>query len=1347
MAVDNRGLSDAKRALLAQRLRGNGTGGERAVERRHLSGPAPLSVTQEELWYFSQLAPGSPVYNDLGVIRKAGPFALDAFRRAFKEIIRRHEIWRTTFELAGGEPVQVVHEVADVELRLLDLSTMPRADADQEAARLAAESARRPYQLDRLPLLRPLLVRFAEDDHRLYLANHLLVADGVSMYRIVLPELIVLYDAFASGREPALPEPPLQYTDYAAWSQQWTQTEEYARRMRYWRKRLQTAPLLQLPLDRPRPPRLSFRGAMERLQLSPELAGRLRALSSQENATLFQVLAAAFAVLLHRYAGGQEDIVFAVASDLRPRPELESVVGYCVAPLVLRVDVSGEQPFLNLLRQVRADLLDGLGHQVPFGRLVRELRPDRDAAINPVFQAMLSLEPPVGTTDQSWSLHQMDPELGNVVGCAKVDLELEFDESPEGHVDGRLIFNTDVFDVTTARRMIGHWHTLLEGIVSDPSRRVSELPLQTEGESRQLAVWNATHADYPRDVCLHHLVTAQAQRTPDAVALVFKSDQLTYGELERRANQVARRLQAAKSRGSVVAICVERSLDMVVGMLGILKSGAAYLPLDHHYPSERLAFVLEDSGAAVLLTHSSLRTAMPGHRAEVVCLDDPLLADGPDHAPESEATAGDLAYLLYTSGSTGKPKGVCVPHRAVVNLLTSMARQPGMTRSDTMLAVTTYAFDIAVVELWLPLVTGARVVIAPGEVASDGRRLARLITEVRPTVMQATPSGWQTLIDAGWEGRPNLVALCGGEALPPQLAASLLKHTAALWNMYGPTETTVWSTMDRVVRGSVLTIGRPIDNTTVHVLDHSRQPVPIGVPGELWIGGDGVACGYHNRPEQTAERFQPAPLAPGSRLYRTGDQVRLLGDGRIQYIGRLDHQVKVRGFRIELGEIETTLLADPRIASALVVARDDTPGDRRLVAYLVCAAGEMIPTGELQARLRQTLPDYMVPSAFVAVDHFPLTPNGKVDRCALPQPDWRPASTFVSPRSATEAEVASVWARTLRVDKVGVDDNFFELGGHSLLAVRLLVNVQREMGVAIPLAAFFDGRAMVAGMAAVIDATRRAGGNDASVEPALSTGSVPVRLGETAPVLFFVHADESSMLTLRHFLAPLGPDTGVLGLLPERVGHRFDRSRTVEDLAETMLRTVRETQPRGPYYVAGYSFGGLLAYELASRLRAADEEVAWLGMLDCQSPALGRESVRRALSMRERVARQRQRGLGGSMRKTAEVVHRELRAALVRLHLRPSRPSDDFDWRGAFHLATRYRCPGNDAPMDLFRTKAAVDLSGSGSLGWEDVHHGALRTHTVPGEHLTMVTEPHVSTLAEMVSSSLRDAVRATQAS
>ena len=958
---------------------------------------------------------------------------------------------------------------------------------------MAAELARQPYQLDKGPLLRPLLVRFAEDEHRLYLALHHLIFDGVSLNRVVVPELVALYDAFAAGEQPALPEPAIQYADYALWSQEWAKTEGFARRIEYWRRHLEGAPELQLPLDHPRPRQQRFRGAMERVRLSEDLVRRLRSLSASEGATLFQVLASAFAVLMHRYAAGQDDVVFGTVSDLRQRPELEAMVGYCLTPVVVRADLGGDPSFRQLLGRVRTELLDDLAQQVPFGRLVGDLQPARDASINPFFQAMLVLEPPLSSTDSSWSLHLMEAELGNAVGNAECDLILELDARPEGQIDGRLIYNSDLFDPQTAQRVTGHWLMLLEGIPEAPERRVSELEMLTAEEiNQQVVEWNATEVPYPRDASVHELVARQVERSPEAVAVVFEDDRLTYRELDQKANRLAHRLRAAGAdTGKVVGICVERSLDMLVGLLGILKAGAAYVPLDPHHPPDRLAFVLEDSGASVLLTQRPLLPSLPHHRSEVICLDESF-ADQPGTAPAAPVSADDLAYVLYTSGSTGRPKGVCVHHRAVVNFLTSMARLPGMSTADTVVAITTYAFDIAAVELWLPLITGAHTVIAPQEVASDGRRLADLIARSSATVMQATPATWQMLIDSGWSGRPGLVALCGGEALPPRLADALLDRTAALWNMFGPTETTVWSTIALVRRGDGITIGRPIANTTVHIVDRRLHPVPVGVSGELLIGGDGVARGYLNRPELTAERFVADPFSadPGARLYRTGDLARHRADGSIEYLGRLDHQVKIRGHRVECGEVEAVLGDHPAVAGAVVVAREDEDGrGQRLVAYIVPDGGDAPGLGELRAHLGGRLPDYMVPSAFVMLEAFPLTPNGKVDRRALPAPEagrLGAEAAYVAPRTEAEATLAAIWEQLLAVERVGMDDNFFELGGDSIHAIRVIARAN-QAGLPLSPAQLFEHQT-VAGLAAAAEAPPEEPADEGAVDGSVAGG-------------------------------------------------------------------------------------------------------------------------------------------------------------------------------------------------------------------------------------------------------------------
>lgn len=1336
--VDGGVLSAAKRALLEQRLRGPAatSAWNSPVTRLVGHGPAPLSPEQEQIWYPSQLA----VYNEVVTVRKDGPFDADAFRRAFNEVVRRHEVWRSTFPIVDGEPVQIVHAAPVYKLPLVDLSDMPREEAETDAARRAAEASRRPYALDRGPLLRAFLVRFGADHHRLYLALPHLIFDGVTLYRVVLPELIALYDAFAAGRPSPLPDPTVQFGDYAEWKRKWVESPEFSRRLDHWRDRFHDASVLRLPLDHPRAARQRFRGGMEEIVIEEALATQLRTLSRQTGATLFQVLAAAFAVLLHRYSG-QDDIVFATMADQRQRAELESMVGYCLTPVVLRADLKGDPTFKELLGHLRAEVLEALDNQVPFERLLRALHIPRDPAVSAIYQAMIVIEPPMVAPDPSWSLHQMDVEIGNLVGHAKLDLHIELDQRPDGHISGRLIYNSDLFERETARRIAGHWHRLLEAIAVDPSRRISDLPLLTEGERRQLIDWNATDTEYPRRTSVHEIVSAQARRTPEAVAVITDNDHLTFGQIDRRANALAHRLRAAGARpGSVVGICVERSSDMVIGLLAILKSGAAYLPLDPSHPTARLTYMLEDSGAEVLLIQPHLLASRAGNRARVVSLDG-TEAEEQAEPPEATVSGDDIAYVMYTSGSTGKPKGVQVRHQGVVNLLTAMAREPGMGPTDTILAITTFSFDISVLELLLPLMTGARTVIAASEVAAEGRRLGRLVTESGATFMQATPTTWQMLRDTGWSGNPDLRVVTGGETLTPPLAEWLTDRTARVWNAYGPTETTVWSTLARIKPGGQVTVGRPIANTAVHILDRQQQPVPVGVTGQIFIGGDGVARGYLNRAELTAERFVPDPFTPGACMYATGDLGRRLADGRIEHLGRLDDQVKVRGYRIEPGEIEAALGSHPQVGAAAVVVREYAAGDARLIAYVVPKGTAPSPS-ELRTALRSALPDHMVPSAFVVLDALPLTSNGKIDRGALPAP--QPGSGVGeaetrAPRTALERRVATIWARTMGVAQVGVDDDFFESGGHSLLAVRLLSEVQRHLGVDIPLAAFFKGGVTVADLAGIIEASQTPVAGGGAV-------TVPIQSHGSGPILFFVHVDESSMLTLRHFAGPLGPEQRVLGLLPERVGRRFDRTRSLEELAEPMLATIRKAQPHGPYLIAGYSLGGLFAYELAGKLLAAGEAVAWLGLLDAGSPAASARYSRHRLSLTQRLARQRLRGPGGALRKTDEVMRRELRALMVRLRGPQTMLADDFDWRGANRLAISYACKGNDAPMDVFVTDDRVTGSGSRSLGWDELHRGPLRVHRLDGDHRTIVTEPQVRTLAELVTSSLRDAQRAAEA-
>jgi amino acid adenylation domain-containing protein len=1331
-------LSEAKRAILQQRLRGQAPVKDIGIklERRGRERPAPLSVAQEQLWYFSQLVPGNPVYNEAVTIRKDGPFDVDAFRSAFREIVRRHEIWRSTFEVVDDEPLQVVHQSPALALPLVDLGWMARADAEREAGRMAAAEARKPYALSRGPLIRPLLVRISGDHHRLYLALHHIVFDGVSLYRVVLPELIALYRDFAAGCAPSLPEPETQYGDYAVWTRESVDTVDFTRRINYWRQHLASAVPLQLPYDHPRPAQPRFHGSMLPVRIPNNLAVGLRALSRQAGSTLFQTLAAAFAVLMQRYSG-QDDVVFGSLSDLRVRTELESMVGYCLTPLVLRVDISDDPPFFELLKRVRADLLSALEHLVPFDRLVRELNPRRDPRANPLFQAAVVLEPPSGTSDPSWSLHQMEADIGDAVGHAKFDLHLELDERPEGHIDGRLIFDSDLFERDTIRRMAAHLNTLLEGVVVNAEQRVSALPLLRETElQQQLIEWNATGRVYPRDALVHELIARQAASAPSAVAVVCGGDRLTYAELDGRANQIAQRLRAAGAgAGTMVGICVERSPEMVAGLLAILKSGAGYVPLDPDDPPDRLAFMVKDAAATVLLTQRNLRSRLARLDVVTVCMDSisPATSHLASVIPTSTTCSDDFAYTLYTSGSTGKPKGVRVRHRSVVNLMTSLATWPGLVPGDVALAVATYTFDMSVADMFAPLGAGARVVLASRDEAKDPRLLRELIDGSRATLMYATPTTWQMLLDAGWAGSPRLVAICGGESLPETLANALLDRCAAVWNAYGPTEATVWTTFSHLRRGAPIDIGRPIANARVYIQDRWGHPVPVGVAGEIVIGGAGVAAGYVHH-QETVQHFIPDPFDPGSTLYRTGDKGKFGVDGSLQHLGRLDRQLKIRGSRVEPGEIESALLAHPRVVSAVVVPRDGDRGDRRLVAYVV--PNGVAPTAaELRALLGASLPTHMVPETYVTLAALPVNASGKVDRAALPPPGevTHAGAHSVAPRTALEEQVAGLWCRALGMKRIGVLDDFFDLGGYSLLAIRLLIDVERELNVDLPLTAVFNEGATVAGMASLIETAKR--------QTVASRLIVPIQPGGSAPALFFLHPNESSLLIMRHFTSALGPDQPVFGLMPEGKGLHFQRSRGFGDLASQMLDSVRGVQPHGPYYLAGFCLGGHLAYEIAGRLQSAGERVPYLAVLDAGTPSAVASYLHWVLSTRgrvTRVTRELRRGPKNTLRKTQEHARRGLEVLRAGARLRHVPPPNIFDWIGALQVASGWSCQPHSLPMELFVSKEMAESTGSPSLGWESFHQGPMTVHSVPGEHLSMVTEPHVRAVAENLASALR---------
>jgi len=906
----------------------------------------------------------------------------------------------TVARLGGDEFIVLIEELSD----------QPGIAASQAegVARKIMAALNRPYRL-------------TDNEHLLLLGRHHIVYDGWCR-GIIARELSVFYEAFASGRQVSLPDLPIQYADFAHWQRQWSQGEVLEAHLAYWRKQLEDLPTLQLPTDRPRPPVQTSHGARQYFVLSETLSEGLKNLSNGCGVTLFMTLLGAYQTLLHRYTG-KDDIVIGTPIAGRNRSELENLIGLFLNVLVLRTDFSGDPTFRALLDRVREVCLEAYAHQdVPFEKLVEELHPERNLSHNPLFQVTFSLQNTPRFPLELAGLTANDLEVD--AGIARFDLEL-FVEEGESGLRGYVNYNTDLFSAATIDRMLGHLQELLEGVVENPGRRLWDLPMLTEPERQQLLVkWNDTQRDHPRDKCIHELFEEQVDRSPDAVAVVFQDKHLTYRELNRRANQLAHHFRKlGVGPEAPVGLCMERSLEMVIGLLGILKAGGAYVPIDPAYPAQRLAFMLEDSRTQVLLTQKHLLERFSEQGTKAVCVDADWRTIGQESKenPDSGVTADNLAYVIYTSGSTGRPKGVQVPHRAVVNLL-----------------------------------------MISRKVTTDPVQLLAKLSSQSVTVMQATPATWQMLLGAGWEGSRELKILCGGEVLSQELAAQLLSRSSSLWNLYGPTETTIWSAIHRVELGDTrIPIGRPIANTQIYILDSRLQPVPIGVPGELHIGGICLARGYVGHPDLTAEKFIPDPFGveAGALLYKTGDLARYLPDGDIEFLGRIDDQVKIRGFRIELGEIESVLAQNPALRQVVVVVHQDSPGEKRLVAYVVPHAEQTLTTTDLLSLLKSKLPEYMLPSTFVFLDALPLTPNGKVDRRALPEPGAERAElkeAYVAPRTAVQKKLADIWTEVLKLERLGIHDNFFDIGGHSLKATQVMSRVRAVFEMDVPLRTLFE---------------------------------------------------------------------------------------------------------------------------------------------------------------------------------------------------------------------------------------------------------------------------------------------------
>jgi amino acid adenylation domain-containing protein len=1313
----------------------------------------PLSYFQEQLWFLAQLNPNVPVYNESASIHINSTLNVSALENSLNEILKRHEALRTNFVSVSGQPVQMIMRPPTFKLPVVDIRNLPLEQRQVKARQLATEEAKRIFDLTQDILWRAILVRLSEGQYRLFLTLHHIIIDGVSL-AIFLTELAVLYKAFFTGQPSPLPELPIQYADFASWQRQHLSAEIVDSQLSYWKTRLgDSLPVLQLPTDHPRPVTPTFRGAKQYLVLSKNLTEELKTLSQQQGVTLFMTLLAAFKTLLYRYTG-QDDIVVGTVAAVRNRPELEPLMGYLLNTLVLRTSVSGRPTFQQFLARVRDVTLGAMAHKdLPFEKLVEAVLSSRDIGQNPLFQVAFSLDPSMPEIELGWTLTQSDIDNGT----AKFELYLGLEEKPEGLI-GRIEYRTDLFDAPTIERMIGHFQTLLEGIVANPLERISELPLLTETERHQLLVdWNDTQTDYPKDKCLHQLFEEQVEQTPNHVAVVFEDQQLTYRELNRKANQLAHYLQTLGVKPEVlVGIGVERSIAMVIGLLGILKAGGAYLPLDPAYPKARLAFMLEEAQVPVLLTQSSLKQKLPETKAQIVCLDveAKTLSQFAQENVVSGVAPENLAYVIYTSGSTGNPKGVAIEHRNVVALLKWSKTIFTLEPVSGTLVSTSLNFDVSVFELFVPLSRGGKLILVENILS-----LSRLSETAGVIMVNTVPSAMKELLKI--KGIPASVRVINlaGEPFSTQLVQELyqLSSLQQVFNIYGPTEYTVYATFTGLSQSAEkkLTIGRPISNAQTYILAHNLQPVPIGVPGELHLGGAGLARGYLNRPDLTAEKFLNNPFSeePGSRLYKTGDLARYLSDGNIEYLGRIDNQVKIRGFRIELGEIETRLAQHAEVQEVAVIAREEPLGDKRLVAYFVPNPPTQGPTASsLRHFLKNKLPDYMIPSAFVMLEAMPLTQNGKRDRRALSQREvdsyQLSDKTFVAPRDALELQLAQIWEAVLDVYPVGVQDNFFELGGHSLLAVRLMAEIQQQFAKTLSLATLFQG-ATLEQLAKIIrqqTTDSQAWSPLVAIQPHGSKRPFFCMPGSGGNVIYFYHL-------ARH----LGTERPFYALQARGLDGESAPLSCVEDIAAYYLEAIRTVQPQGPYLLGGHSFGALVAFEMAQQLQQQGQTVALLAILDL--PALRPERSPIELDWNEAkwmaTIASILESLSGKTLGLCEADFQALDtdAQLERLSVRlekvkllPVEAGINYVRRivqviKADEIAFLRYVPPADYPnrITLFKTGDVyqddlgilAEIPDDPAWGWGRLSTEPVEVFRVPGNHTTMLTEPHVPVLAE----------------
>lgn len=1302
--------------------------------------PLPLSFAQEQLWLIEQLEPGTSLYNVSRAFRLTGPLAEEALHDALDTIVTRHEVIRTTYDAPEGSPVQLIHPPCPVDWAKIDLSSLAEEQRDNGARHRAIEEAHRPFDLSSDVMLRARLFRLATNDHVLALVMHHIATDGWSI-DLLLHDLSVLYNAKVNEERPELPELPIQYADYALWQREHLQGSAIERDLEYWKRQLDGVAHLSLPTDRTRSTESDYKGDSVSASLPTSVADQLKRLGHEENATLFMALLAVLMIFLRRYSE-QDDICVGAPIAGRTRLDQENLIGFFVNMLVLRQDLSGDPTFRNLLRSVRDTCLDAYEHQeLPFERIVSELQPSRVRNQTPLFQVTLAVQHGDPHSPQFAGLTSERVPIS--VEMSKFDLSISARESTKG-LAVSMAYATALFDRSTAEQMLQHLCHLGEAIAEQPDASIDSIPLFVDHETQErMTALNRTDRPYPRESTIQQEFENQVEQSPDAIAVVFENRRMTFRELDQQSNQLAQLLHREGVQAeSLVGVHMERSPEMIVSFLAILKAGAAYVPLDPHQPADRLRQMIEESQPKCVLSRSGIFSAFPSETVPILVLDELQASNAQERdaePPHVDVAANGLAYVMFTSGSTGRPKGVEVTHRGVLRLVKNID-YVNLTDRTHILQLASPAFDASTFEIWGALLNGGQCVLSPEQIPSASE-LGRLLREFRIDTLWLTATWFNAIVDED----PTVLStvrqlLIGGEALSvPHVVKALriLKDTSLL-NGYGPTEGTTFTCCYRIPADfdpgvSSVPIGRPIANTSVHILDSHARPTPAGVPGELCIGGDGLARGYLGDPDLTAERFIPNPFTDrsGDRLYRTGDRVRLLPSDDIEYLGRLDRQLKIRGFCIEPGEVEHVLKQHPDVRDVRVVLHESQPGSSALAAYVIPTREVPIAVDSLKAYVSRRLPEYMVPASYVPLQEFPLTPTGKTDFQALrklPGDAQEDVSRSAKPCTAIEARMREIWIQLLKSKNIGIDNSFFELGGHSLLAVRLIARIEKTFGCSLPLSVLFDYPTIEA-LSQVVEERN----------PLLHRSTV-VRLqkGDGSPPFFCIPPAASSVNHFAQYVQALSPDIPFYGMQALGLEEGEVPQDSIEDMAARYIADMQAVQPNGPYYIGGRCLGAYIAFEMGLQLTESGEQVALLALLDPTGPP-GMQRDLRYYVQRAGYFSRRKELMHAVLRRIRWSLHQVERLRVLRYIGSKHTRSIQRTYKAHLRAQTMYKPRIYADTITFFASREEYSSDDSRPL-WKKLTSGGFELHLVPGTHRTMSHAPHLQTLVRELENVIHEA-------